>query len=180
VEVVVEMDAVMRCSDVHMAGRQEKQQEGGGGENGCYGNAQWHAHSKEVRWITVWQGRREWTLWQCAVVHAWQWGEGNSRRAELAGVDVVARCSGVHGREEARRAGWWGGSGNGCFYEMQWCACRREVGKITAEWIRQKWTLWRSTVVHMWQGSKRGNRMIDEVGLDDMARHSGMHAAGSQ
>jgi hypothetical protein len=39
-EVVVEMDAVMRCSGVHMAERQEEQQEGGGDENGCYGNAQ--------------------------------------------------------------------------------------------------------------------------------------------
>jgi hypothetical protein len=35
-------------------------------------------------------------------------------------------------------------------------------------------------VVHMWQGSERGNRMIDEVGLDNMARHGGTHAAGSQ
>jgi hypothetical protein len=35
-------------------------------------------------------------------------------------------------------------------------------------------------VVHMWQGSERGNRMIDEAELDDMVRCSGMHAAGSQ
>jgi hypothetical protein len=48
-EVVVKMDAVMRCSGVHMAGRQEQQQEGGGDENGCYGNAQQHMHSKEAR-----------------------------------------------------------------------------------------------------------------------------------
>jgi hypothetical protein len=43
------MDAMMRCSGVHMAGRQEKQQEGRGGENGCYGNAQQHTCSKEAR-----------------------------------------------------------------------------------------------------------------------------------
>jgi hypothetical protein len=47
--VVVKMDTVMRCSGVHMAGSQEKQQEGGGGENECYGNAQQRAHSKEAR-----------------------------------------------------------------------------------------------------------------------------------
>jgi hypothetical protein len=43
------MNAVIRCSSVHMAGRQEEQQEGGGGENGYYGNAQWCACSKEAR-----------------------------------------------------------------------------------------------------------------------------------
>jgi hypothetical protein len=48
-EVMVEMDAVMRCSDVHMAGRQEEQQKGGKDENGYYGNVQQHMHSKEVR-----------------------------------------------------------------------------------------------------------------------------------
>jgi hypothetical protein len=105
-EVVVEMDAVMRCSGVHMAGRQEEQQEGGEDENGYYGNVQLHMHSKETRWITGWQKRREWMLWRCAVVHAWQGDEGNSRRAEAVGVDVVARHSSMRSREGVRWTGW--------------------------------------------------------------------------
>jgi hypothetical protein len=46
---VVKIDAVMRCSGVHMAGRQEEQQKGERDENGCYGNVQLHMHSKEAR-----------------------------------------------------------------------------------------------------------------------------------
>jgi hypothetical protein len=150
-------------------------------ENGCYGNAQQHMHSKETRWITGWQRRRERTLWQCVVMHAWQGDEGNSRRVEAVGVDVVERHSSMCSRKGVRRTGWWEGSENRHFYEMQWYTCRREVGETTAEWTRQKWTLWRrSSVAHMRQGSERGNRMIDEVGLDNMARHSGTHAAESQ
>jgi hypothetical protein len=67
------------------------------------------------------------------VACAWQEGKGN-RRVEAAGVDVVARHSGTHGREEARGAEGGGGSGSGCFNEaqQQQRVCRRETRETTS------------------------------------------------
>ncbi|KAH9958170.1 hypothetical protein BGW80DRAFT_1256989 [Lactifluus volemus] len=93
-------------SDVHMAGRQEKQQEGGGGENGCYGNAQWHAHSKEwcmhdseVRETAEGQSWQEWMLWQGAVVCTVGKRPEEQGDEEAAEMDAFMRCSGVHAEE---------------------------------------------------------------------------------
>jgi hypothetical protein len=109
-EVVVEMDAVMRCSGTHAELRQGEQQGGGGGRNGHCGKAQRLAGKKRQ------QGSRE--------------GE------EEAEMDVLMRRSGAHaaGRRGEQQEGTGGGSGR--YGDAQWRA-RSWEARGTAEGRRR-------------------------------------------
>ncbi|KAH9976671.1 hypothetical protein BGW80DRAFT_1546202 [Lactifluus volemus] len=160
-EVVVEMDAVMRCSGTRAELRQGEQQGGGGGRNGHCGKAQRLAGKKrqqgsgegeeEAEMDVLMRrsgahaaGRRGEQQEGTGVASAQLGGEGNSRRAEAVRVDVMARRSGARGREGIREAGGGGGSRNGRFDEAQRRACEREARGTTVGRRRRKWTLWRS------------------------------------
>jgi hypothetical protein len=109
-EAEEEMDAVMRRSSAHMAGRQEEHHEV---EESRADAVAKHSGARERGAIGEIGGqkRREWTMLRSAVTRAQQGGDQRSMEG--------------------------GGGGNGCCTEAQRNARRREARGATERWRRQ-------------------------------------------